>query len=110
MRSGDKDIVRGEKWLQSNYDDLSDHNFAQVIFKSIDALELIERPNNNRVCKAYHGGRYDKSKYKLVTGLWDHEHCSICYSTIMTGNSYWISANKKEFLCDECYDFYIKNK
>jgi hypothetical protein len=107
MRSGDKELDRSEEWLRLNYEDLSDDKFAKGIFKTINALELIERPNNNKICTAYHGGRYDKGKYKLVKEMWDHEHCSICYYTILPGYSYWVSANKKEFLCDECHDFYI---
>lgn len=58
----------------------------------------------HRVLILYEGGRYDSSRFRLLRGAWDHEHCSRCGATIPTMTLCWVTEEGPYVLLDEsCY-------
>ena len=57
--------------------------------------------------KLYRGQKYDPTKWKLVEGAWDHEHCTVCGFTIVDGHSFW-HTGEGWCLCDACYEYYVE--
>ena len=108
MRSGDRSLDRNEPYCRDEFEEISDREFSQTVFHPYPALVSKAPVNGHRMWKAHYGGDYNKEKYDLVKGKWDHEHCSICRFKIIDGYSYWENKNKVKLLCDECYDFYIQ--
>lgn len=52
----------------------------------------------------YHGGPYDASKYDLIEGIRDHEHCAVCWFKIKGGPTYWENQKRIKLLCDACHE------
>jgi hypothetical protein len=54
----------------------------------------------------YTGQEYDPSKFELVEGGWDHEHCSVCWAKIEAGDSYWANDGSDQVaLCPACFEW-----
>ena len=52
----------------------------------------------------YQGGGYDATRFKVVPGGWDHEHCSRCRDGIEPMTLCWITKRDPWVLLDEkCY-------
>lgn len=108
MRSGETDIDRNHEYYRTTYDEIKDKEFTPFIFTSIPALRLKDPVDKHRMVKPYKGGDYDKKKYDLIEGMWDHEHCCICFFKILPGYTYWSNADEIDLLCDECHDFFAE--
>jgi hypothetical protein len=53
----------------------------------------------------YHGGPYDETRFRLVRGGWDHDHCYLCLATINPGDEWWAAEPPDELgLCLECHE------
>jgi hypothetical protein len=107
MRSGDPTINRHDDYYRSRFTEIVDKNFAVETFHAYPALVSKEPVNGHRMWSPYYGGDYDKEKFDMVDGMWDHEHCSICESKIRDDNSYWSNGKRVRLLCDECHDYFI---
>jgi hypothetical protein len=68
------------------------------------ALVAKEQVNGYRMSKDYHGEPYDETKFDLVEGMWDHEHCSVCWFRITDGYTYWENTKRIKLLCDACHE------
>lgn len=110
MRSGDPTINRGSDYSQSRFNEIVDKTFTHETFHAYPALVSKAPVNGHRMWSPYYGGDYDKEKFDLVEGMWDHEHCSICDFKIKDGHSYWSNLKRIRLLCDECYDYFKKQK
>lgn len=59
------------------------------------------------VSEAYHGQRFDKSRFRVVRGGWDHEHCYLCWAKVMPGDEWWATEapghDGEIGLCAECH-------
>jgi hypothetical protein len=108
MKSGDYSISHDEKYYRKEFSEISDRNFEQRTFSPRPALRAKEPVDGPRMWQDYLGQTYDKSKFELVEGMWDHEHCSVCWFTIKEGYTYWENADRKERLCDLCYEALTK--
>src|SRR5947209_2231908 len=52
----------------------------------------------------YHGEPFDSTRFRLVEGDWDHEHCYICFERIEPGDMWWAAAPPQEIgLCLACH-------
>ena len=70
---------------------------------------LTVEPNEagNRVSEIYHGETFDGTKFRLVRGGWDHEHCYLCWAKVLPRNEWWVT-HPPNFvdeigLCLDCY-------
>jgi hypothetical protein len=58
----------------------------------------------HRVLILYEGGAFDKERFSLSKGAWDHEHCSRCGDTIKPMTLCWVTRSGQQVLLDEkCY-------
>ncbi len=55
----------------------------------------------HRVHILYEGGPYNASRFKLLSGAWDHEHCTRCGATIPTMTLRWVTVEDPYVLLDE---------
>ncbi len=104
--------------------------FHCVVFKPSDALETFapegcddeefldeysekygecrwypEEGGGHRVLFPYLGEDYDKSRFKLVKGAWNHDHCDACGETIGTSDKCWVAGKETyTLLCENCYN------
>ncbi|MBA2227503.1 hypothetical protein [Thermogemmata fonticola] len=55
----------------------------------------------------YHGEPFAPTRYRLVRGGWDHEHCYLCWAKVFPGEEWWVAhpANCEDEigLCLDCY-------
>ena len=104
MKSGDYSISREDDLFRRDFAEIADADFQQCTFSIQPALVAKEPVNGHRVWHNYNGESYDPSKFNLVTGAWDHEHCSVCFFTIKEGHTYWQNGGGVTLLCDACHD------
>ena len=109
MKSGDFSISRDDISYQSEFAKIQDRQFVQRTFSAQPALVAKEAVNGHRMWKEYDGKPYDSSRYDLVEGMWDHEHCSICFFKITDGFTYWENTKRIKLLCDACYETFSKS-
>ena len=108
-----------------NLEELRSLNFMQSRIPALDALEIFV-PNaspddaelaelqsrtghsrwypiegGHRVLILYEGGPYNEERFKLLTGAWDHEHCSRCGETIRPMTLCWVMAEGPYVLLDD---------
>jgi hypothetical protein len=58
----------------------------------------------HRVLILYEGGGYDTSRFSLVEGGWDHEHCRRCQQDIAPMTLCWVTeAGPFILLCTDCH-------
>ncbi|HET7585862.1 MAG TPA: hypothetical protein VFK13_13180 [Gemmatimonadaceae bacterium] len=112
-------------------DDVTDYrhlDFMQSRIPALDALEtflphgqdpdadmreIMARTGSNRwfpvdgghrILILYEGGSFDPARYTLITGGWDHEHCSRCTATIQPMTLCWVTrAGEFVLLCTACH-------
>ncbi|MGA2177012.1 MAG: hypothetical protein ABSH38_18715 [Verrucomicrobiota bacterium] len=108
MKSGDYSISRDDEYYRKAFAQIRDRHFEQRTFSSRPALVAKEPLNGHRMWKDYHGEQYDKSEFDLVEGMWDHEHCSVCWFTIKDGYTYWENDRRIKLLCDACHEAFTR--
>jgi hypothetical protein len=108
MKSGDYSLSRDDEYYREAFSGIRDRNFEQRTFSLRPALVAKEQVNGHRMWRDYHGEPYDTSKFDLVEGMWDHEHCSVCSFTIKDGCTYWENAERIKLLCDACHEAFDK--
>jgi len=108
-RSGGSYVDRSNDYYKRTWEETIDKTFMQAIFVPYPALVNKELVNGHSHWQPYYGGGYDKDKFDLIEGMWDHEHYSICNFKITDGNTYWFNKNRVRLLCDECHDYYRKS-
>jgi hypothetical protein len=108
MKSGDFSISRDDQNHRKWFAEIRDRSFVQRTFSAHAALVAKETVNGHRMWREYDGASYDASKFDLVEGMWDHEHCSICFFTIKDGFTYWENARRIKLLCDVCHEAMMK--
>jgi len=109
MKSGDYSITRTDKASTQAFAEIRDRHFEQRTFSSRPALVAKETANGCRESKDYHDGPYDRAKYELAPGVWDHDHCSVCFFSIKDGHTYWENHSRIILLCDACYEIFTKS-
>jgi hypothetical protein len=108
MKSGDFSISRDDDYHRKAFAEIRRRDFQQVTFSTRPALVAREPVNGHRMWKDYHGEPYDESKFDLVEGMWDHEHCSVCWFSIQDKHTYWQNEGRIQLLCDACYEAFSK--
>jgi hypothetical protein len=109
MKSGDSSIAHDTEYYRREFAEIRDRHFEQRTFSSKPALIAKEPVDGYRMWQDYHGEPYERSKFDLVEGMWDHEHCSVCWFTIKDGYTYWENDKRIKLLCDACYEAFTKN-
>jgi len=107
MKSGDYSISRDDAYYANAFAEIGDRHFEQRTFSSRPALVAKEPVNGQRMWRDYHGEPYDSSKFDLVEGMWDHDHCSVCWFSIKDGHTYWEN-HKRIKLCDACHEAFAR--
>ena len=107
MKSGDFSQSREDDYYRKAFGE-RDRHFVQRTFASGPALVSKEDIDGHRMWTIYDGKPFDASKFELVEGMWDHEHCSICWFRIEDGHTYWENDRRSTLFCDACYEAYSK--
>jgi predicted nucleic acid-binding Zn ribbon protein len=79
--------------------------YAQITFAPKPSL-ITREPNAAGWYQEgrYDGGPYDSTKYRMVKGGWDHEHCFLCGKRIEKGDRWWAALPPDTVgLCEECH-------
>ena len=108
MKSGDFTISRDDSSYQNEFAAIGDRTFRQRTFHNSPALVTRDTANGIRQWIEYKGSSYDPATSHVVEGMWDHEHCSICFFSILDGMTYWENSNRIKLLCDACHEALIK--
>lgn len=48
----------------------------------------------------------DPTRFEVIEGGWDHEHCDVCWARIEDGDTYWPNEDEEAGqvdLCEKCY-------
>ncbi len=61
--------------VKIEFDSIDDKQFRQTVFHPLPAL--VDKVNKG--WSAYRGGNYDRTKFEVIDGKWDHDHCYMCY-------------------------------
>jgi hypothetical protein len=81
------------------------------LYPSLKAIESTTAEGQWYEEVPYHGQPFDPTKYRLIDGGWNHEHCYICWATITAGDRYWpnidIEAGGEIDLCEACDQLYL---
>jgi hypothetical protein len=68
---------------------------------------LIARDPNEAgyyISSAYNGETFDDTRFKLVRGGWDHQHCFLCDHKVWPGDEWWSAKPPGEIgLCLDCH-------
>src|ERR1700753_3458615 len=110
MKSGDFSDSRDDEYYRKEFAALKERKFEQRVFSARPALVSKEPVNGHRMWKDYHGEPFDSNQFDLVEGMWDHDHCGICWFTIVNGFTYWESDGRIKLLCDACYEAFSRSK
>lgn len=108
MKSGDFSVSRDEDYYRKEFAEILDRAFVRRTFASRAALVAKKPVNGNRTWADYQGQAYDESQFDLVEGMWDHDHCNVCFFSITDGFTYWENADRIKLLCDACYEALIE--
>src|SRR5579871_238700 len=86
--------------------------FVRATFSRSSMLVAIEPTDSGFVpWFPYKGQDYDPSRWRLVPGGWDHEHCFLCMKHILDGGTYWTNTGRDQIdLCEECYSRYCAER
>ncbi len=103
MKSGDFSVTRDGDYYRKQFADVADRSFVQRTFASHAALVA----KTKRMWTDYHGQAYEESEFDLVEGMWDHDHCQICWFRITDGFTYWENSNRVKLLCDACHEAFF---
>jgi hypothetical protein len=110
MKSGDYSTSRDDEYYRKEFAAIKDRRFQQRTFSARPALVAKESVNGHRMWKDYHGEPYDSNLFDLVEGMWDHDHCGICWFRITDGFTYRESDGRIKLLCDACYEAFSQSK
>ena len=57
----------------------------------------------------YRGGPYDETRFRMVRGGWDHEHCALCWVTISVNpeDQHEGYTDGKDWICVACFQQYV---
>jgi|SRR5215831_11276484 len=108
MKSGDYSKPRNDEATTKAFAEIRDRQFEQRTFSTRPALVAKQLVNGHRMTRDYHGEPYDAAAFDLVEGMWDHEHCSVCWFKIKDGYTYWENQKRIILLCDACYEAFTK--
>ena len=107
MKSGDFSVSRDGDYYRKQLAEITDRAFVQRTFTAHAALVAKKPVNGNRMWTDYHGQAYDESECDLVEGMWDHDHCQICWFRITDGFTYWENSKRINLLCDVCHEAFM---
>ncbi|MGF1581697.1 MAG: hypothetical protein ACFCD0_20400 [Gemmataceae bacterium] len=101
--------VRSEAKLRELEDFARTLRFVRQVFTDRDMLVSLEPEDNTGfiVSRVYHGEPFDETKFRIVGGGWDHEHCCLCYEKVLPDEEWWV-AHPPDYedafgLCLACY-------
>lgn len=77
-------------------------DFQLRVFYSAPAMVKKEPVNGHRMWSKYDPTKFSDAEYELMPGMWDHEHCAICWEKIGEGDAYWENSQKR-ILCPTCH-------
>jgi hypothetical protein len=84
-------------------------DFTQRVFACTPAMVKKELVKGARMWSQYDPAKFTKEEYDIVEGMWDHEHCAVCWHRILTGDTYW--QNSQNFiLCPGCHEKFQKRE
>ena len=106
MRSGDEFPIDDWSTRDEQFATISDRAFVRKTFHEYPSLRSKSPRNGYIESIPYRGQAFDANEWLIVPGGWNHEHCSLCWTTIKEGMTYSVNGNEVTILCDYCRDHY----
>lgn len=82
-------------------------DFTPRVFSVKPAMVKKEPVNGHRMWTEYDPEKFSEVEYDVVPGMWDHEHCAICYAKIQEGDAYWQNS-QRQILCPDCHAKFLQ--
>jgi hypothetical protein len=81
------------------------HRYVRQRFSDQDMLMAREANEAGFYASCpYYGEPFDQTRYRVVQGGWDHQHCCVCSTTVLPGDEWWSAAPPDEIgLCLDCH-------
>jgi len=76
-------------------------DFVRKVFSCEPAMVKRELEHGMRMWAKYDPATYTEKEYEIVPGMWDHEHCSVCWHKILEGKPFWQNS-QDHILCVSC--------
>ncbi len=83
-------------------------DFKHQIFACRSAMVKKKPVNGHRMWTEFDPTTFSDAEYDIVPGMWDHEHCCVCWDSIKQNDSYFENSQKR-ILCPNCYEAFTKN-
>jgi hypothetical protein len=91
----ESDIAELEMMRLARLEDARRLKYHRQPYAAEDML-IAREPNDGRP--------FDTSRFRLIKGGWDHDHCYICTATISPGDAWWAAEPPdKVGLCPDCH-------
>ena len=104
-------VIHGESWKLADIEDevaaARAATWRRTEWSARDAL--VDKSGGSS--REYAGGYYDPDHFSVVTGGWDHDHCSICWWKLDGGDDaerrIGYRSGDGEWLCAECHGLFV---
>jgi len=104
MRSGFDGLTWEGEYYTNSLDAIRDFSFVQREFATGPGLVSRSDGSGWKSAAPFTGQAYDASKFDVVDGAWDHDHCYVCEFRLDDGYSYWQNGDGV-IVCDTCKDY-----
>ena len=78
-------------------------DFHPHLFHAAPAMVKKDPVNGMRMCTKYDPEKYSPEEYDIIEGMWDHEHCAVCYAKFVDGDTYMVNS-RDQILCEDCLE------
>jgi hypothetical protein len=77
-------------------------DFTSRVFTCKAAMVKKEPVNGHRIWTEYDPATFSEEEYEIIPGMWDHEHCAVCWARIQESDQYWENS-ERQILCPKCH-------
>ena len=94
-----RDRISAEEW-----ETFQRCRFIQTTFRPYPSLAAPLNQEGGTFSVPFRGQPYDCSRYEMIDGGWDHEHCDVCNVRIAEDDTYWTNDGPDHVdLCLKCF-------
>jgi hypothetical protein len=108
MGSGAQNDKRDDGLWWDGLGDSPARDFVRKEFACSAAMVKRTPEHGRRMWTKYDADNFSDAEYEIVPGLWDHEHCTVCWLKIQKGDAFWQNS-EDHVLCEGCYELF-KNR
>jgi hypothetical protein len=95
------EAMSDEQWWVHALGRAPARDFTSHVFIPKAAMVSKQPVNGHRMWTEYDATKFTEEEYEIVPGMWDHEHCAICFADIREGDTYFQNSQRR-ILCPDC--------